>query len=444
MRFYKQLFFSDRFYQIGSSLVFLFIIAHFVPLLYGFAILLCLAFGVLTILDIILLFGLKKDLYAERQTPEKLSNGEENDILLHAVNKGNQTLHLELIDEAPIEFQLKNLRFKFKLKANEVKDISYTIVPKERGEYHFGDLILFVKSKLGLVRRKIKQHCDIQSVKVYPSFSKLKKYELMALNTGHIEGGIKKVRKIGQQKEFDQIKEYVAGDDFRTINWMATARSQQLMVNHYQDEKAQQVYAVLDMSRNMKLPFNGMTLLDYSINASLVLLHIAQVKQDLIGVSAFDYNNSNFLKASRNSGQMKNVLEQLYNLNPSYKETDFANITTLLRRQIKHRSLLLFFTNITHKESFKRKLPYLKRLAKKHLLVVVLFEDTEIKNELSKKIESLEDIYIKALQEENILERKFMAKELQQNGIHTILTTPEKLNVDTINKYLELKARGLL
>ncbi|KXX68734.1 DUF58 domain-containing protein [Flammeovirga sp. SJP92] len=387
---------------------------------------------------------IKKELYAERKTPERLSNGEENRISLHVVNKGTQSLDIELIDEAPIAFQLRDLNFQFKLKPNQDQNVSYVITPKERGEYHFGDLIIFAKSKLGFIRRKIKQDCAIQSVKVYPSFNKLKKYELMALNTGHIEGGIKKIRKVGQQKEFDQIKEYVEGDDFRTINWMATARSQQLMVNHYQDEKAQQVYAVLDMSRNMKLPFNGMTLLDYSINASLVLLHIAQVKQDLIGISAFDYENNSFLKASRNSGQMKNVLEKLYNLKPSFLESDFANITTLLRRQIKHRSLLLFFTNITHKESLKRKLPYMKRLIKKHLLVVVLFEDSEIKEALKNESQNMEDIYIKALREESILERKYIAKDLQQNGIHTILTTPEKLNVDTINKYLELKARGLL
>ncbi|MBD0402973.1 DUF58 domain-containing protein [Flammeovirga sp. EKP202] len=444
MRFYKQIFFADRFYQIGSGVIFLFIISYFFPVLFGFIGILSLLFGLLLLLDIVLLFSIKKELYADRQTPERLSNGEKNEISLYTVNKGIQTLDLELIDEAPIAFQLRDLKFKFQLKPSEEENITYKITPKERGEYHFGDLIIFVKSKLGLVRRKLKQNCTVQSVKVYPSFNKLKQYELMAFNTGHMDGGIKKVRRVGQQKEFDQIKEYVAGDDFRTINWMATARSQQLMVNHYQDEKAQQVYAVLDMSRNMKLPFDGMTLLDYSINASLILLHIAQVKQDLIGVSAFDYNTSNFLKASRNSGQMKNVLEQLYNLNPSFKETDFAKVTTLLRRQIKQRSLLLFFTNITHKESLKRKLPYLKRLTQKHLLVVVLFEDTEIKEALKKQAQSMDDIYRKALQEENILERRFIAKELQQNGIHTILTTPDKLNVDTINKYLELKARGLI
>ncbi|MBB3699516.1 DUF58 domain-containing protein [Flammeovirga yaeyamensis] len=444
MKFYKQLFFSDRFFFIGVALVFAYILSYLFPIIFNVVNLIGILFFLLFIMDTYLLFSTKKKVYATRSTPERLSNGEDNPIEVYIENRSAQHLFLEVIDEAPIEFQLRNLRFKTRLKEGEDDKFTYTIRPTERGEYFFGDLIVFAKSKIGLVRRKVKQHCEITSVKVYPSFQKLKKFELMALHTGHIEGGIKKVRKVGQQKEFDQIKEYVPGDDFRSINWTATARSQQLMVNHYQDEKAQQVYTVLDMGRSMKMPFNGMTLLDYSINASLVLLHIAQKKQDLIGLTAFDYQSQNFLKARRNSGQMQNVMEKLYNLSPSFMETDFAKVSVLLKNQIKHRSMLLFFTNILHKESLERKLPYLKRLAKKHLLVVIFFEDNELKEEIKKKSTTMEEIYLKALQEENILEKKMIARQLQQNGIQTILTTPENLTVDTINKYLELKARGVL
>ncbi|MBB6460496.1 DUF58 domain-containing protein [Flammeovirga kamogawensis] len=444
MKFYKQLFFSERFYQVGGITVVLFVLSYFIPLLFGITSLLLLVYVLLTSVDIYLLFSLDKGLHTERSCAERFSNGEENTVTLYTENNSTQSLEIELIDEAPIPFQLRNLHFDFKLPSGDKKSITYTIRPTERGEYFFGDLILFVKSRIGLVRRKVKKEQEIQAVKVYPSFQKLKKFELMAFHTGHMEGGVKKVRRLGQQKEFDQIKEYVAGDDFRSINWKATARSPQLMVNHYQDEKAQQVYAVLDMGRSMKMPFNGMTLLDYSINASLVLLHIAQSKQDLIGISAFNSDSQTTLKAQRKSGQMQHVLEKLYNLSPSYKETDFGVISAHLRSLVKQRSLLIFFTNIPHKESLERKLPYLKRLAKKHLLVVILFEDSEIKSALKKEAESVNDFYLKALQEENILERRVIAKALQQHGIHTILSTPENLTVDTINKYLEIKARGLL
>lgn len=444
MKFYKQLFFSERFYQAGGITVVLFILSHFFPALYGITNIFLLVYTLLTCVDIFLLFSLNDMLVAERSCAKRFSNGEDNHVTLYTKNNSTQSLGIELIDEAPIEFQLKNLRFRFNIKTGGEKSISYTIRPTERGEYFFGDLLLFITSRIGLVRRKVKQKQELQTIKVYPSFQKLKQFELMAFHTGHIEGGIKKVRKIGQQKEFEQIKEYVAGDDFRSINWKATARSPQLMVNHYQDEKAQQVYTVLDMGRSMKMPFNGMTLLDYSINASLILLHIAQSKQDLIGVSAFNNNSQSTLKASRHSGQMQKVMEKLYNLSPSYKETDFGIISAHLRKQIKQRSLLVFFTNIQHKESLERKLPYLKRLAKKHLLVVILFEDSEIKEAIKKETHYINDIYLKALQEENILERKIIVKQLNQNGIHTILSTPENLTVDTINKYLSIKARGLI
>src|SRR5690606_40532545 len=114
-----------------------------------------------------------------------------------------------------------------------------------------------------------------KTVPVYPSFRQMRKYELPAISNRLTEFGIKKIRRIGQNREFEQIKEYVVGDDYRTINWKATARRGTLMVNTYQDERAQQVYAVIDKGRTMKMPFEGMTLLDYDINASLVISNIA-------------------------------------------------------------------------------------------------------------------------------------------------------------------------
>ena len=111
-----------------------------------------------------------------------------------------------------------------------------------------------------------------QVVKVYPSYVQMRRYQLLAVSNRLQEAGVKRIRKIGHSMEFEQIKEYVRGDDYRTINWKATARKDGLMVNNYTDERSQQIYCLINKGRVMKMPFEGMTLLDHAINASLVLV----------------------------------------------------------------------------------------------------------------------------------------------------------------------------
>ncbi|MEH0156873.1 DUF58 domain-containing protein [Limibacter armeniacum] len=394
-------------------------------------------------IDIFILYRQKQVLTAHRTVNDKMSNGDANTVHISVDSLVDFPVYCTLIDEVPPQLQRRDLTFDFKLEGSQQEQIQYALVPKTRGEYHFGQLRLLVSTSFRLVRRKVSIPQE-QVVKVYPSYLKLKKFELIAFHTGHLEGGIKKTRKIGQQKEFDQIKEYVAGDDYRTINWAATARQQNLMVNHYQDEKAQQVYSLIDMGRSMKMPFNGMTLLDYAINATLVLLHIAHKKQDSVGVVSFEKKVNTFLKAGRLSRQMKLVSDQLYHLDTGFHESNMAEMSTLVRKKITHRSLLMLYTNFEHKESLERNLPYLQVLAKRHVLVVVLFENSELNDLLEEEEDTKSALYRKGLIEQFSMDKRLIAKTLNQHGIHAVLTTPENLTVDTLNKYLALKARGVI
>ena len=241
--------------------------------------------------------------------------------------------------------------------------------------------------------------------------------------------------------EFEQIKEYVRGDDYRTINWKATARKESLMVNNYTDERSQQIYCLINKGRVMKMPFDGMTLLDYAVNASLVLANVALVKQDKAGLITFSENLDTFLVADKKPTQMNLVLEALYRQQTRFLEPDYEKLFSLIRNSITNRSLLVLFTNFESLEGLQREMPALKKIAHYHLLLVVFFQNTELKHIIENKANSLEDIYIKTIAEKFAFEKKLMVKELQMNGIPSILTTPENLTVNTINKYLELKNR---
>jgi uncharacterized protein (DUF58 family) len=266
----------------------------------------------------------------------------------------------------------------------------------------------------------------------------------MAISNRLSEVGVKKVRRLGHSLEFEQIKEYVQGDDYRTLNWKATARRGALMVNNFTDEKSQQVYCIIDKGRVMKMPFEGLSLLDYAINATLVLSNVALTKQDKAGLITFSEQVGSFLPANKKATQMQAILEVLYNQKTRYLESDFEQLYSLLRRKVSQRSLVILFTNFESMSGMKRHLPYLRKIAQHHLLLTVFFDNTELKNVIDTPAKNVEQVYTKTIAEKFAFEKRMIAKELQQYGIQSILTTPQQLTINTINKYLELKARQLI
>lgn len=377
MAFIRSLYFTNRLYLNLAALVCLFVVAFFVPVLLvvakvGTAVLL-----LLTLVDLLMLYSNKAGMHASRSMQEKLSNGSDNEIHLYLENRYSFAVRTEVIDELPFQFQKRDTLFQAQIPKGRTHIILYTLRPTKRGSYSFGAINVFAMGPLRLVKRRYRFAQD-QEVPVYPSFVQMRQYELMAVSNRLHEVGVKKVRRMGHSSEFEQVRPYVAGDDQRTINWKATARKADLMVNSYQDEKSQQVYCLIDKGRVMQMPFEELTLLDYAINASLVISNIALKKQDKAGVITFSDKISNILPAQRKENQLRRILELLYNQKTLYQETDYERLYTTVRHSLKQRSLLLLFTNFETLNGAERQLPYLRALARHHLLVVIFFENTEI------------------------------------------------------------------
>jgi len=429
---------SNLAYYIAGGVVVIDIISFFSPLLFDLGSII-LAILVLAILvDSFLVFGKRFALLTERVTADRWSNGDENKVVLHFQNNFSFPIMAHVIDELPQQFQDRNWFRDIRISKNSEERIVYSVKPSTRGEYSYGNINVFIKGPLQLVRRRFIFPAT-KTIKVYPSYIQMRRYQLLAANNRLQEAGVKRVRKIGHSMEFEQIKEYVRGDDYRTINWKATARKPDLMVNNYTDERSQQIYCVINKSRSMKMPFEGMSLLDYAINASLVLSNVALVKQDKAGLITFAENLDAFLPADRKPTQMNLVLETLYRQQTKFKEADFEKLYSVIRNRITHRSLIVLFTNFESMDSLKREMPSLKLIAQHHLLMVIFFENTELKKLTETDATSIEDIYIKTIAEKFVYEKKLMVKELYKNGILSILTSPQNLTVDTINKYMELK-----
>ncbi|MEO6330659.1 MAG: DUF58 domain-containing protein [Ginsengibacter sp.] len=395
---------------------------------------------VLFVIDYLMLFANSKGIFSTRTHAERFSNGDDNPIQIEIENRYAFEIKAEVIDEIPFQFQRRDILFKAVIKAGGSAGITYTLRPVKRGVYNFGTINIFVKNGIGLITRRYKFN-QASNVAVYPSYLQMRKYQLMAISNRLSEMGIKKIRTIGHSMEFEQIKEYVAGDDYRTLNWKATARKGQPMVNNFTDEKSQQVYCVIDKGRLMKMPFNGLSLLDYAINSSLVLSNIALVKQDKAGLITFSERIGTFLPANKKATQMQLILEVLYSQKTRYLESDFERLYILLRKKVSQRSLVVLFTNFESLSGMRRHLPYLRKIAQHHLLLTIFFENAELKLLLATPANNLEEVYTKTIAEKFAFEKRMIAKELQQYGIISILTPPEQLTINTINKYLEVKAR---
>lgn len=427
-------------YYAGFGAAALFILSYFVPELFTVAWILLLFLVVCIIIDAFLLYGVRNGITAERLMEERLSNGDDNKVVLQLKNNYHFKVQCQIIDELPYQFQERNWRKQLLLEANEMKEDEYIVHPFVRGAYVFGNINVYVDGPLRIVRRRyiLKRK---KTVKVYPSFIQMRRYHLNAVSNHLQESGIKRMRKLGHSLEFEQIKEYVRGDDYRTINWKATARHGDLMVNNFTDERSQQIYCVINKGRVMKMPFEGMTLLDYAINASLVISSVALQKQDKAGLITFSQQLDGFLPADKKPTQISQILETLYKQDTSFMEPDFEQLFSAVRNRITHRSLIILFTNFESFESLQRELPSLKRLAHYHLLMVVFFENTELKSLSESKVATIEDIYIRTIADKYRYEKQLIARELQKYGIIAVLTTPQKLTINSLNKYLELKKR---
>jgi len=439
----KNLYITDRFYWVLGGLVVLFSFSFGMQFLFPFAQVILFLFIAIILFDIFILFKHIKGIIATRTLPEKMGLGDEIEVVIQVKSEYNFTVNLRIYDDLPYQFQERDFSMNLELEAKEGQQISYSISPFERGEYSFGKLYVYVSGFLGLIDKRCVFNIEEVS-KVYPSVLQMKKMELLALSRTSTIEGIKKLRRIGHNYEFEQIKGYVQGDDIRSINWKATGKKHSLMVNQYQDERAQQVYLVIDKSRSMELRFKEMRYLDYAINSALVMANIALRKYDKAGLITFSKKAGATLKAERSKIHLRKILEQLYREKPSELEADYDLLMKLTRKMLYGRSLILLYSNFESMGTLNRVLPYLRRLNSQHLLVLIFFEDEEIQDFAQREVESIPLIYQNALAGEYLTEKREMRAVLQKHGIQTILTTPDKLSVATLNKYLELKSRGLI
>lgn len=438
------MFLCTRFYYVwGAGLMLCTTGFVWLPLLYvGVASVILLV--LLSILEYIQVTRAAKQILASRRLDPRLSLGDDNPVSIRIINNSSRDLFLELVDELPVQFQERDFGESFQLAATSDRQVSYTLHPTERGVYLFGKLLLFVGTNLGLVQRRLAFGEATKEVAVYPSIIQMKQQLLRVRQLLRREGSEVKQRRFARSYEFDQIKTYVAGDDYRLLNWKATARSNELMLNTYVEERSQQIVALVDTSRTMLSPFDGLSLLDYAVNSSLALLNVALLRGDRVGLLGFDKTIHTRVPPAARPEHMRRILEVLYRQESTDHEPDYGALYQYVRRQVKGRSLLLLYTNFETTISLDRNLPVLRQMARAHLLVVVIIVNSKISEELVNTPNTLEDAYLNTIAGEYEANQTRIAATLRNAGILVMRTTPQELTANAVSEYLSVKASGRL
>lgn len=436
------MFLTQRFFIILSILTLFSALGVLWPMCYSLAlaglVVLCLAL----LLDAWRLWRSTR-IEAWRECKERFSNAQSNALSIRVENESGHRVWLTVRDELPQEFRYHRAVFPVVLAAREGRTITYQLTPRERGCYEFGHVLVFARCHLGLLERKMALGKS-QQVKVYPAFEHLERYELAAVSDQLFEAGQKRIRRAGNSTDFDQIKDYTFGDDYRKINWKASARSGRWMVNTYRDERSQPIWCLVDKGRSMQRTFADVSLIDYAINASLVLSYVALRRCDHPGLVTFGADVDHFVPAQGRPGQLLQILEALYAQKVEYAETDYSALAVRLSSQIRRRSLLVLFTDFSSRNALERQLPYLKRLARRHALLVVFFDDPEVAACAEKQGDTFTDLRMNALAADFCHEKYLLSTLLRQHGIYPLRTTPQRLSIDVINRYLELKRQQVI
>ena len=373
----------------------------------------------------------------------KLSIGVPNKITLALHNGSDRTLNMTLRDEFPLDFPSDALYLNTKLAPDEVQELEYHVRPLKRGDYRFGNINVRYGSALGSFIRQTAIPFE-EVVKVYPNVMDVRKYDMLARKGMLFELGLRSAKVYGSGTEFERLRDYTPDDEFRRINWKASARRNKLIAAEYETERSQYVMAVLDTGRLMRPTIGDLAKLDYAINAALMLSYVAMIKGDYIGMLSFADHVGRYVQPRRGKAQFYQMLEMLYNLPSQPVEPDYGRALSYLGLKNKRRSLVVLFTDLSTSDAARPLINHLGRLAKTHLPVCVVMSDPNVVEYAGKEVTASHDVYERAVAEMVLDERRVVLDTLNQAGVYTIDVPANKLTVAVINKYLELKGKGLI
>jgi len=376
-----------------------------------------------------------------REMEVKLSLNADHIVAITVLNHSDKRLYVEVRDDIPEHFEFETINEEGFVSGHYQRTFSYRLKPLKRGEFIFPAINYRYKGVLGFITRQGKDATPA-TYKVYPNMKDISKYSLSALSKNIFLSGIKKIRTATTGGEFDSLRAYNEGDSEKTVNWKATARKNELIVNTYVPERNQYIYVLLDASRVMNSVYNNIKMIDYGINASFLLADHCIRGGDNIGLIAFDSEVRRVVKPGKGAAQFSLLAEELYNVEENENSANYDEAFSKLSAMQKRRSLVFIFTELFNAEETERFAKAVKNRLKGHLVYSITMKDPRI--DCMAKGEGTDDVYLKSSSLKFMEDRKAIAKTLSGYGIHNIDVEPDKLSLAAVAEYLNVKRQGIL
>jgi uncharacterized protein (DUF58 family) len=380
---------------------------------------------------------------AERETPRKLSIGEKNPVTLEITYSGAREVRVEAVDEPPREFEMRDLALDLRLLPRRRASVTYFVQPFARGHYEFGDLHLYVRTALGLLKRHVRIPLGA-GIKVYPNLRSLSSYELFAYRAHLAASGTRSAKVRGAGTNFESLRNYQADDDFRRIHWKATARLGRPISVDYQIERSQNVVSLVDAGRLMGARVGPMTKLDYGVNAALMVSHVGGMAGDKTGALSFSSEVHAYVPPRQGRRQGMKIADALYDLAPRVIESDYDQAFGYFRLRNRKRSLVILFSDVLDALSSEALIRNLQGIAGKHLPLLVAIGDGHLAETADAVPATDEEAFRKAVAIKLLRDREAALQHLRRKGVWVLDVRPENLTVSVVNQYLELKTRNLL
>jgi uncharacterized protein (DUF58 family) len=378
-----------------------------------------------------------------RENEPQLSLGASNPVRIVLRNPHGLPWELTVRDAPPETFPSDFTDTTVILKPGARTVVTYHVTPKSRGDFAFGDLWIKVRGRLGLISQ---QHRVPSSapVKVYPNLVETAKFTLMARRGRLQQVGIRAARLMGAGREFESLREYQPDDEYRRIDWKATARRGKLISRQYEVERSQNVILVLDVGRTMLAEIDGIAKMDYAVNAALLLAYVATLSDDKVGVLVFADKVQTWIPPRKGRGQVYRILDALYNAEARRAEPDYRGAFAYLAARWRRRSLVVCFTDLWDPDSSRQTMAELSSLQPRHLVACVTLMDTKVLRRVEEPITTTKDVFEQGVALQVLDDRARAMAELQRRGVLVVDSPAEKLSAALVNRYLEVKERMML
>jgi uncharacterized protein (DUF58 family) len=383
------------------------------------------------------------ELTLTREMPAKFSIGVPNAVVVRVRNSSGNAAYLHVRETPPAEFAGERSLGRVEVPRRDAASFPLTFTPPARGRFEFGRMGVRTLGPRGLAGWQFEAPTEAE-VHVYPDIQAVNRYALLARKGTLFEMGVKAARYTGAGTEFESLREYEPGDDYRDVDWKATARRGRPITRKFEAERSQTMVLAVDAGRLMTPRVEGVTKLDRAVNAALLLAYLATEAGDNVGLLVFGRDVERYLPPRKGHKQFLAVMEALYAVEGRLEEPDYANALRYLAAKLSRRALIVLFTDLVGTEPSRRLLTVLGTLAPRHLPLVITQRNRAVEATAAAVPEAESQVFAAAVAEDLLRDKASALRVLRSRGALVLDVEPERLSVASVNRFLELKARGQL